>query len=197
MNYKPAVEAALKGDDSGFSFLYEVTYRNMYYVALKYLKNEDAAQDVLQDAYLKAWKSLDTLKDPDNFPAWLGRIVANTAKNQLVKKNPVLFSETEQENGQNNLAKKRRGNRLKSRFPFRMKKAVENPQPFLPVHFSQNRRGLNHQPLLQFRHTCVDSIWNACVPLYMSRASTAGGGEGDRSFLIHAVRLAESVLAAF
>ncbi len=98
MNYKPAVEAALKGDDSGFSFLYEVTYRNMYYVALKYLKNEDAAQDVLQDAYLKAWKSLDTLKDPDNFPAWLGRIVANTAKNQLVKKNPILFSETEQEN---------------------------------------------------------------------------------------------------
>lgn len=98
MNYKPAVEAALNGDDSGFSFLYEVTYRNMYYVALKYLKNEDATQDVLQDAYLKAWKSLGTLKEPNNFPAWLGRIVASTAKNQLVRKNPVLFSETEQEN---------------------------------------------------------------------------------------------------
>lgn len=98
MNYKPAVEAALNGDDSGFSFLYKVTYRNMYYMALKYLKDEDAAQDVLQDAYLKAWKSLGTLKEPNNFPAWLGRIVASTAKNQLVRKNPVLFSETEQEN---------------------------------------------------------------------------------------------------
>ncbi len=98
MNYTPAVEAALKGDDSGFSFLYKVTYRNMYYVALKYLKDEDAAQDVLQDAYLKAWKSLGTLKEPNNFPAWLGRIVANTAKNQLVKKSPLLFSETEQGN---------------------------------------------------------------------------------------------------
>ena len=97
MNYQPAVEAALQGDESGFSFLYETTYRDMYYVALKYLKNEDAAQDVLQDAYLKAWKSLSTLKEPNNFPAWLGRIVANTAKNQLAKKNPLLFSETEQE----------------------------------------------------------------------------------------------------
>lgn len=98
MNYQPAVEAALQGDESGFSFLYEATYRDMYYVALKYLKNEDAAQDVLQDAYLKAWKSLAALKEPNNFPAWLGRIVANTAKNQLAKRNPLLFSETEQEN---------------------------------------------------------------------------------------------------
>ena len=32
------------------------------------------------------------------FPAWLGRIVANTAKNMLVKKKPDLFSELEKEN---------------------------------------------------------------------------------------------------
>ena len=98
MNYKQAVEAALQGNVDAFSALYESTQNNMYYLALKYMKNPDDAKDVLQDAYIKAWQSLPTLKDPEHFPAWLGRIVANTAKNMLVKKKPDLFSELEKEN---------------------------------------------------------------------------------------------------
>ena len=98
MNYKQAVEAALQGNTDAFSALYESTQNNMYYLALKYMKNPDDAKDVLQDAYIKAWQSLPTLKDPEHFPAWLGRIVANTAKNMLVKKKPDLFSELEKEN---------------------------------------------------------------------------------------------------
>ena len=57
------------------------------------MKNEDAAQDVVQDAYIKAFAKLDTLTSPEAFPAWLGMIVANTAKNELAKKNPMLFSD--------------------------------------------------------------------------------------------------------
>ena len=98
MNYKQAVEAALQGNADAFSALYESTQNNMYYLALKYMKNPDDAKDVLQDAYIKAWQSLPTLKDPEHFPAWLGRIVANTAKNMLVKKKPDLFSDLEKEN---------------------------------------------------------------------------------------------------
>lgn len=98
MNYKQAVEAALQGNANAFSALYESTQNNMYYLALKYMKNPDDAKDVLQDAYIKAWQSLPTLKDPEHFPAWLGRIVANTAKNMLVKKKPDLFSDLEKEN---------------------------------------------------------------------------------------------------
>lgn len=92
------MEAALQGNANAFSALYESTQNNMYYLALKYMKNPDDAKDVLQDAYIKAWQSLPTLKDPEHFPAWLGRIVANTAKNMLVKKKPDLFSELEKEN---------------------------------------------------------------------------------------------------
>ena len=42
---------------------------------------------------MRAFSKLDTLQEPENFPAWLGQIVANTAKNALVKKNPILFSD--------------------------------------------------------------------------------------------------------
>lgn len=98
MDYKKAVEAALKGNESAFSALYESTQRDMYYIALKYMKNEEDAMDVLQDSYIKAWQSLATLKDPASFRAWFGRIVANTAKNALAKKRPMLFSQLEGEN---------------------------------------------------------------------------------------------------
>ncbi len=93
MEIKEAVIKAQNGDQSAFSFLYEQTYKSKYYLALKYMKNKEAAEDVLQDAYLKAFSKLGTLKQPEAFEGWLGMIVANTAKNMLVKKNPLLFSE--------------------------------------------------------------------------------------------------------
>ena len=93
MEIKEAVIKAQNVDQSAFSFLYEQTYKSKYYLALQYMKNKEAAEDVLQDAYLKAFSKLGTLKQPEAFEGWLGMIVANTAKNMLVKKNPLLFSE--------------------------------------------------------------------------------------------------------
>ena len=48
---------------------------------------------MLQESYAKAFSKLDTLKEPEAFPGWLGMIVANEAKNALQKNNPLLFSE--------------------------------------------------------------------------------------------------------
>ncbi len=101
MTYTQAVALAKEGKQTGFQFLYESTYKNQYYIALKYMKNEDAAMDIVQDAYVQAFAKLDTLQDPEKFPGWMGRIVANYSKNELVKKNPILFSEmaNEEEEG--------------------------------------------------------------------------------------------------
>ncbi len=98
-NIAEAVQAALTGSNEGFNYLYDRTYKNKYYVALKYMKNEDAAADVLQDSYMKAFQNLSMLQDHSKFEGWLGMIVANTAKNYLKKNNPVLFSEMDQETG--------------------------------------------------------------------------------------------------
>lgn len=93
MNYSEAVALAHKGDEQGFQFLYEESYKSKYYLALQYMKNKEAAEDVLQDAYMKAFQNLHKLQEPAAFEKWLGVIVANTAKNALVRKNPVLFSD--------------------------------------------------------------------------------------------------------
>ncbi len=91
--FTQAVSLAKAGEERGFTYLYEETYKSKYYLALKYMDNKEAAEDVVQDAYIKAFSKLDTLKDPETFSSWLGTIVANTAKNALQKKNPTLFSD--------------------------------------------------------------------------------------------------------
>lgn len=93
MDYTEAVALAKRGEEAGYNFLYEETYQSKYYLALKYMHNEEAAKDVVQDAYIRAFDKLDTLENPEKFVSWLGIIVANTAKNALQKQNPMLFTD--------------------------------------------------------------------------------------------------------
>lgn len=97
MIQRETILAAMQGDADAFGTLYADTFQDMYYIALKYVKNVSDAEDVLQEAYLKAYQNLPSLREPDSFQAWLGRIVANTAKNVLARKKPMLFSEIEKE----------------------------------------------------------------------------------------------------
>ncbi|MCI6164525.1 MAG: RNA polymerase sigma factor, partial [Lachnospira sp.] len=101
--FEQAVYAALQGNSEGFDYLYQMTFKDKYYIALKYMKNEADAQDVLQDAYVRAFSKLTTLTDPAKFPQWLGMIVSNTAKNALVKKNPMLFTDMASEDSDGNV----------------------------------------------------------------------------------------------
>lgn len=103
MNYKKAIDLLKNNDNAGFEFLYNNTYRDKYYLALKYMKNEEDAMDVMQESYLKAIEKIDTLDDPEKFPKWFSMIVANTAKNALKKKYPVLFSQMVSENDDGDL----------------------------------------------------------------------------------------------
>lgn len=100
MDLKTAVELAKQHNNDGIAYLYEQTYQKNYYVALKYMTNEEAAQDVLQDAYIKAFSNIDKLENPEKFGSWMARIVATTALDELRKKKPTLFSDTENEEGQ-------------------------------------------------------------------------------------------------
>ncbi len=88
---------AMNGDEAAFREIYNITYQNKLFVAKKYMKNDAAAEDVLQDAYIKIWVNLPGLDKPENFNAWSSRIVANTALNELRKNQPVLFSDMTQE----------------------------------------------------------------------------------------------------
>lgn len=99
MDFQKAVFLSLNGNEEGFNYLYQSTYQKSYYIALKYMKQEDAALDVLQDSYVKAFKNLGQLQDANKFASWFAKIVASTALDALKKRKVILFSQMEDEVG--------------------------------------------------------------------------------------------------
>ena len=76
-----AVNRCLAGDPGGFEQLVEKYNRQALVVSYRLLGNHDDARDAVQDAMVKAYRSLDTLERPAAFGGWLMRIVTNVSLN--------------------------------------------------------------------------------------------------------------------
>lgn len=85
------------GDGQAFAKLYNATNQSGYFTALKILKDEEEAQDVLQDSYITVLEKINEIRDPESFVSWFHQIVANKAKNYLAKKKPSLFASDDEE----------------------------------------------------------------------------------------------------
>ncbi len=75
VDYSQCVLRAKKGDADAFAELYSLIYKDLYYIALSNLKNEDDACDVVSDAVLDAYTGIKNLKDEKAFKAWIIRIL--------------------------------------------------------------------------------------------------------------------------
>jgi RNA polymerase sigma-70 factor (ECF subfamily) len=51
----------------------------MYGLCLQYASNEDDAQDILQEGFIKVFAKLDQVKNPAALPGWIRRVMINTA----------------------------------------------------------------------------------------------------------------------
>ena len=72
-----AVRRARDGDREAFRVLVERHQGRAYRLALRVLRDEEGARDVVQDAFLKAYRSLDRFEGRSGFYTWLYRIVMN------------------------------------------------------------------------------------------------------------------------
>ena len=76
------VEAAGRGDHEAFEALAISVGDRMYAVARLILGQSDLAEDAVQEALVRAWQQLPSLRDPDRFDAWLYRLVVNACADQ-------------------------------------------------------------------------------------------------------------------
>ena len=76
------VEAAARGDHEAFEVLATSAGDRLYAVARLILREPDLAEDAVQEALVRAWKQLPSLRDPDKFDAWLHRLVVNACADQ-------------------------------------------------------------------------------------------------------------------
>ena len=91
-----------KGDVNAFEALVRAYEKNVYNLALRMMGNAQDAEDMAQEAFLKAYNSLPGFRGDSRFSVWLYRIVSNVCLDQLRKKSkrPTVSLSMEDEDGE-------------------------------------------------------------------------------------------------
>lgn len=82
---KQLLEQAQEGDKAAFGRLIDIHKDKVLNIAYKLLNNYEAAQDVAQESFIKAYTKLGSFKKEASFMTWLYRITYNTACNYIRK----------------------------------------------------------------------------------------------------------------
>src|SRR6188768_3603583 len=80
------VRRAQDGDREAFDELVRRTFVDTFTLARRLTGNEEDARDVVQEAYLRAWKGLGKFRGDAQFSTWLYRITANAASTHVHKR---------------------------------------------------------------------------------------------------------------
>lgn len=94
MNYKGDkyyIEQVLAGNTNAFSFIIDKHKDKAFNLAFRICVNREEAEEIAQDSFLKAFRSLDGFKMKSSFATWLYRIVYNSAVTQVRKKKRGLL----------------------------------------------------------------------------------------------------------
>lgn len=83
-------------DDRKLLSLIEVDKDRLYRIAYVYVKNEEDAKEIVQDAIYKGFLNIKKLKQVENFNGWITRILVNTAMTYLKKKNRFVYEGEEE-----------------------------------------------------------------------------------------------------
>jgi RNA polymerase sigma-70 factor (ECF subfamily) len=78
------VERVQRGDRHAFDLLVEKYQHRIRALVSRYVRDPDDIQDVVQDAFIKAYRAMPRFRGDSQFYTWLYRIAINTAKNFLV-----------------------------------------------------------------------------------------------------------------
>ena len=80
------IQRVLEGDDTAFSVLVRKYQKSVHALAWRKIGDFHIAEDITQEAFLKAYQRLSTLKEPQSFASWLYVITANHCSTWLRKK---------------------------------------------------------------------------------------------------------------
>ena len=80
------IERCKAGDQDAHFRLYKLYSKAMYNVGLRITRSEEEAEDVLQEAFINAFRNIDSYRGDATFGAWLKRIVVNKAINAVNRK---------------------------------------------------------------------------------------------------------------
>ncbi|CAN5623243.1 N/A [soil metagenome] len=91
------VEAARDGDHAAFEELVKRTHADTFALARRLVTDEEDARDVVQEAYLRAFRSIKKFRGDAQFTTWLYRITANCASTHLGRRRRHRHDELDEE----------------------------------------------------------------------------------------------------
>ena len=96
------VRKVLKGDTNAFETLVLEYEKNVYNIALRMTGNSEDASDMTQEAFIKAFNSLQSFRGDSKFSVWLYRIVSNVCLDFLRSRNrrPTVSLSVEDDDGE-------------------------------------------------------------------------------------------------
>jgi RNA polymerase sigma-70 factor (ECF subfamily) len=109
LDQRDLVERAGRGDHEAFAALVSATIAELEAVARLILRDHELARDAVQDTYIRAWRDLPGLRDPERFDAWMHRLLVNASIDTLrrrrrrpieVELTPIIPSSVGDDTGQ-------------------------------------------------------------------------------------------------
>lgn len=91
------VKRAKAGNESAFNELVELYSDRVYNLALRIVRNEDDAADVLQESFIKVFEKIDTFDGRSDFFTWLYRIATNLSLMKLRKEKRKVLTHDDME----------------------------------------------------------------------------------------------------
>jgi len=91
-NEREMYRAAIHGDREAFGMIIRIHSGALFAIAYGILQNREKAEDAVQDALVKAWKSRWRLRDPEKFPTWLCMIARHRARDIFRRRRTVPLS---------------------------------------------------------------------------------------------------------
>ncbi|MEO8064385.1 MAG: RNA polymerase sigma factor RpoE [Pseudomonadota bacterium] len=87
------VRRVQRGDKSAFDLLVRKYQHKVVKLVLRYVRNPAEAEDIAQEAFIKAYRALPQFRGDSAFYTWMYRIAINTAKNSLASRDrsPIRY----------------------------------------------------------------------------------------------------------
>lgn len=80
------IQGCKQGNQKSQLQVYRLYSEAMYFIACRYIQNEEEAKDIMQEGFLKAFQNMHKIEDPKGFGTWLKKIIINQCLDFLRKK---------------------------------------------------------------------------------------------------------------
>ncbi|MED1203885.1 RNA polymerase sigma factor SigW [Heyndrickxia acidicola] len=89
------IKQVLKGDQNAFGEIVEIYKDKVFQICFRMLGNRHEAEDIAQEAFLRAYVNISSFNQDRNFSTWLYRIATNLCIDRIRKKKPDYYLDAE------------------------------------------------------------------------------------------------------